>query len=183
VSIANSYEHDLTEKQIRHLSYRSGQWKGPVYDYRIEGQGGIKHAKILGSTGRALTFDEGNDKSYYISILRNPLDVIGSTYRKYKSFETTFANYKETLMQMAAVPSYYMYHEYLVSNPRENLTTLLSYLDLRWERDWLDRAISIITPEPILSRQYLPWTEEQLREVQDLVEVDFRLKLYRGDIK
>jgi hypothetical protein len=86
-------------------------------------------------------------------------------------------------MQMAAVPSYYMYHEYLVSNPRENLTTLLSYLDLRWERDWLDRAISIITPEPILSRQYLPWTEEQLREVQDLVEVDFRLKLYRGDIK
>jgi hypothetical protein len=186
VSIANDYDAD-TEKQVRRASYDPKQWDGDPYSFRLPGQGGTKHAKILGTTGRELTFDEGVDDRYHIAILRHPMDVIGSTYRRHKNRsanpeEATFKAYEGSLCAMAAVPSYYMNHEHFVLRTEHYLTNLLEYLDLSWEPEWLDRAVSIVIPTPLLSRAYFPWTDEYIDRVQHYVDVDFRLKAYRGDV-
>jgi hypothetical protein len=112
--------------------------------------------------------------------------VIGSTYRKYLNRsetpeETTFKAYEESLMQMAAVPSHYMYYERFVQDPEPGLIVLMASLGLTWEDDWLENAISIVDSETILSRKYFPWTAGYLSRVRNYVDVDFRLKAYRGD--
>jgi hypothetical protein len=187
VSIANDYDAE-TGRQARTASYDPRQWDGDPYSYRLPGQGGIKLATILGTTGRALTFDVGTGYDFYIAIMRHPLDVIGSRYRRFQNRsetpeEDTFESFEESLMQMAAVPSHYMQYEHFVQDPEPGLIVLLATLGLTWEDDWLERAIDIVDSETILSRQYFPWTEGYLDRVEHYVNVDFRLKTYRGDIR
>jgi hypothetical protein len=187
VSIANDYDA-TTEAHARRASYDPSQWDGNPYSYRLPGQGGIKNATIVGTTGGPLRFDVGTGYEFYIAILRHPLDVIGSRYRRHKNRsetpeEDTFRSYEASLIGMAAVPSIYMSYERFVSDPESGLIVLMEQLGLSFDNEWLDNAISIVNPSTFLSRQYFPWTAGYLSRVRNYVDVDFRLRAYRGDIE
>lgn len=178
VCIRNGYENYSIEEIIGALPK---QWDGNKYSFRLTGQGGPKEPRVVGVTGRELDLPlEGK----YIAVLRNPFDVIGSRYRRFKNRsktpeQATFESYTTSLKQMEEVDSYYVYHEQFIKDPITWLSGLSDYLGLTFDPQWMKRGEKIVIPLAIPSRQYFPWTEEYTERVNGIIQNDTRLSPYK----
>lgn len=180
VCMVNVYYSAISMERLLERAKDPRQWLGDPYSYNLPGQGDTTEIKLVGITGRELNLDlEGR----YVNMLRNPFDVIGSTYRKRMNRvrnpkEDTVESYENSLKQMEECGGHYMYHEDFVKDPVFEMRKCLEYLELEYTSEWLAAGVSIVIKEIITSRHYFPWTDKDKDQVYNIMNENRRLKRY-----
>ena len=66
----------------------------------------------------------------------------------------------------------------LMKNPRETLMKICDFLEITCTKKYLEDCASIVNPVPSHTRQFVKWTEIQLKRVQMLIENHSFLQSY-----
>jgi len=169
ISIANSYSKSLQSQEIIKLA-KTERWDAR-YSFEIPGQHVEKiDIKMVGFSGS----DPDNVEKlphYPIFILRNPFDVIGSRYTKFKNRQKNPLNYASEdyfiRMKEAFQNNFFtVIHEEFIQNPYKELLQILNYLNLEApSSQWVLDVCKYVDPVPFLSRQRTTWTSFEINRV------------------
>ena len=66
----------------------------------------------------------------------------------------------------------------LMENPRETLMKICDFLEITCTEKYLEDCVSIVNPVPSQTRQFVKWTEKQLKRVQMLIKNHSFLQSY-----
>lgn len=188
IAIANNYRCKDLARILEVAS--SSQWEGPRYSFCLPEQGKWKDLKAVGSTGFYFDSPIPGLTMKQILILRNPFDVIGSRYVRYRNraqgkdpLEYTIELYEAKLQEVLDLKDMFvMYHEVWTQDPLHWLPLLLSFLELQADKTWLVNAKSLIVQKPIRSFNRAPWTEQCQKKVMTLIDRYSLLNVYKEQV-
>jgi hypothetical protein len=155
-----------------------GQWQGRYERLRIIGdkKGGSttlrlgQRPELLDRLARVVAADVR-----LIHVIRNPFDNIATMSRRsHRTLEESRDQYFalcETIQHIKtkAAPGSVIdvRHEGLIHDPRECLRSLCSDLGLAASGEYLDACAAVVAPNPHLSRNEAPWSEELIASVAE----------------
>lgn len=126
-----------------------------------------------------------------IRCVRNPLDVIATKHwRNKKSLDWNIVRYFENEKKAEDLISafkknntHYVYHEQLVQKPDYELMSLLSFLELDNQSNFIEACKDTINPTSNLSRWRANWNETQLKKAEELTKKLPHLENYLNNNK
>ena len=168
------------------------QWTG--YDYKVPGQfqGRFTHLRVIGDkrAGRS-THRLGEHPELLealrrtvgipirvIDVVRNPYDniatmawrgqrIVAPAMERYQGLSTTVDEVRSRLGSDELLDIRY---ESFTEHPEQHLRELCGFLGVTASPDYLRACAALVKPTPSRSRDRLPWSADERREVDDLIE-------------
>lgn len=160
-----------------------GQWQGRFRNLRVIGDKMAGRTmdwyrrfprllhRLERSAGRSCRF---------VHVVRNPLDNIATMARRNRrnrpvrgadldyAVDWFFARMRASLAFRAEVGDrvHTLWHEAMVAEPRETLSSLCRFLSLEPHATYLDASAEIVRPRPNLSRDAAPWRPGHLADIE-----------------
>jgi len=163
-----------------------GQWQGRHREIAVIGDrkaGATAHEvseypSVLDALDRKVALSKK-----FIHVVRNPFDTIATTVNKTRRrhgesgtthLDREIANYFVRCNAVQAVKNrygdgaiYFLHHEAIVADPREQLTALCRFLAIEALDDYLEDCSSIVNKEPHRTRALLDWPTPQITRVNE----------------
>jgi len=117
----------------------------------------------------------------FIHVIRNPFDNISTIHKKTYGIRGTMEAAIDWYFSLADACQkireqygpervYDLYLENLIADPRQQLTDLVTWLDLEPEPSYLDDCASIVFSKPRKTRGEVEWTPERIDRVRERID-------------
>lgn len=174
IVLANNYSKEISINKI-YESAKNDRWDAR-YPFEIPGQHDIEDKEevfFLGFSGANPILPEGLEHSP-IHVLRNPFDVIGSRYFKFKNrkedpMDYAIKNYCTRIRETFAQNVFTVVYEDFVIRPYTELNEILEYFCLYYSQAWMTKVIKYVSPNIMRSYSKGAWTKEYIERVHKFI--------------
>jgi len=186
----------LVRENLAQFAASGHQWQGYAYGVPGASQGRTERLEVAGDkkgSGAMRRLDEDPALSgllartmavpvRFVHVTRNPFDMVATRFRRTRA-RTGDASVEKLLALTAglaqavdrlvaregAAAVLHVRHEDVVSDARAALARLAAFLDLDAPAPWLDACAAVVHPSPRRSRDEMPWTAAQRRDLDALI--------------